>query len=284
MPDLTLAKYHALGNDFLVLLAGAHDDHGDLGDLDARALARAACDRRRGVGADGLIVATTGAGGEAEVAMLLHNADGSRAEMSGNGIRCLAQAVVDAGLLTGPDLRIRTDAGVRLVTVAPESEPGLRHVTVDMGPATVSVTEPGRADVDMGNPHLVLLTRDAATVDLLELGRRHPEVNVEVIAPAPEADSLVLRVHERGVGVTEACGTGSCAAAAAARLWGLVGDRVLVHNPGGDVTVDLRPDTVLLTGPTRYVARVELAWQSARPARRAAGVGAPGDGGTARWR
>ena len=257
MPGLTLTKHHGLGNDFLVLL----DGHPAASPLDVAALARAACDRRRGIGADGLIVASpAGDDPEADVVMELRNADGGRAEMSGNGIRCLAQAVLDAGLAAGPELRVRTDAGVRHLSVAPEMRPGLRQVTVDMGPATVTVGEPGRASVDMGNPHLVLMVRDLADVDLDELGRRHPDVNVEVVAPGPQADSLDMLVHERGVGVTEACGTGSCAAAAAARVWGLVGDRVLVQNPGGPVTVDLKADTVLLTGPAQYVGRVELPW------------------------
>ena len=262
---MRLTKHHGLGNDFLVLLDGAAD-------LDAAALARAACDRRRGIGADGLIVARvvssagasdTGADGPGEVVMELRNADGSRAEMSGNGIRCLGQAVVDAGRASGPELRVYTDAGVRHLSIGSEVRPGLRQVTVDMGPARVVAAEPGRAEVDTGNPHLVLLVRRLDEVDLDELGRRHPDVNVEVLAPGPEPDTLVMRVHERGVGITQACGTGSCAVAVAARGWGLVGDRVVVHNPGGPVTVDLKADTVLLTGPAEYVGRVELPWPPA---------------------
>ncbi|MEN3271863.1 MAG: diaminopimelate epimerase, partial [Actinomycetota bacterium] len=123
-------------------------------------------------------------------------------------------------------------------------------------------------DVDVGNPHLVLLVDDPATVDLLELGTAHADVNVEVIAPIGN-DELAFRVHERGAGITMACGTGSCAAVAAAHAWGLVGSSVVVHNPGGDVTVDLHGDAALttggaqealLTGPTVFIADIEVPW------------------------
>ena len=90
------------------------------------------------------------------------------------------------------------------------------------------------------------------------VGRHSPDVNVELVTAVD--DGLVLKVHERGVGLTEACGTGSCAAAAAARRWGLVGDHVVVHNPGGDLAVDLHGDDVRLTGPTQLIARVEWPW------------------------
>ncbi|HEX7166055.1 MAG TPA: diaminopimelate epimerase [Acidimicrobiales bacterium] len=247
---LTLTKHHGLGNDFLVLL-----DPPD--DLDTAALARAVCDRHRGVGGDGLLVARRG-GVEADVTMALHNADGGVAEMSGNGIRCLAQAVVDAGWQRAGTFRIATAGGLRTVDVTEETAPGLRQVTVEMGVAKVREIEGGptamAAEVDMGNPHLVLLA-DATDLDVEALGREHPDVNVELVTPVD--DGLVLKVHERGVGLTEACGTGSCAAAAAARRWGLVGDHVVVHNPGGDLAVDLHGDEVKLTGPAQFVARVE---------------------------
>jgi diaminopimelate epimerase len=254
MPELTLTKHHALGNDFLVCL-----------DLDGRhlelteELARAVCDRHRGIGADGVILGWW-AGADGEVVMQLRNADGSPAETSGNGIRCLAQAVADTGRCPDSELRVLTDAGPRDVAVGPETEPGLRQITVDMGPARVEQLPdgPGRrsAHVDIGNPHLVVL--DDGALDLAALGRSHPDRNVEVVSGA--GDELTIEVWERGVGPTEACGTGSCAAAAAASSWGLVGTSVVVHNPGGDVTVDLQAATVLLTGPTQYVGRVEVPW------------------------
>jgi diaminopimelate epimerase len=151
-------------------------------------------------------------------------------------------------------LDVATVAGVRRVVVEPETAPGLRQVRVDMGPARV--TEHGMgALVDTGNPHYVILDPDEK-LDLATLGQAHPDLNVELIAV--RGGDIHLRVWERGVGATLACGTGSCAAAAAAVAWGLVGSSVVVHNPGGDVTVDVKEETLVLTGPTQFVARVEV--------------------------
>jgi diaminopimelate epimerase len=118
-------------------------------------------------------------------------------------------------------------------------------------------------EVEMGNPHLVLLCPDPAEVHVAELGPKLEQLrpggmNVEFIAPGPGRDELRFRVWERGAGETQACGTGSCAAAAAAHAWDLVGRNVTVHNPGGDLDVEVGEDTLLLTGPAEYVARVEI--------------------------
>ena len=247
---LQLTKHHGLGNDFLVLLEPRDS-------IDLASLARAVCDRHRGVGADGLLVAR-----REPLSMELYNADGGVAEMSGNGIRCFAQAVVDAGWQKAGTFEILTGAGVRAVTVSEESAPGLRQVGVEMGVAKVRAVDhapaPIAAEVDTGNPHLVLLADDRS-LDLDAIGREYPDVNVEIVTAV--GDGLVMEVYERGVGRTQACGTGSCAAAAAARSWGLVGDHVVVHNPGGDLAVDLSGDEARLTGPTQFVARVEFAWR-----------------------
>ena len=243
-----LTKYHGLGNDFLVILEP--DERVELAGL-----ARAACDRHRGVGADGLLVARRD-----PVTMELYNADGGIAEMSGNGIRCFAQAVVDAGWQSPGQFDIVTGAGVRTVDVSEEIAPGLRRVGVDMGVAKVRAREdapaPTAAEVDVGNPHLVLLADDR-TLDLDAIGLANPHLNVEIVTAV--ADGLVMEVFERGVGRTLACGTGSVAAAAAARSWGLVGDHVIVHNPGGDLAVDLHGDEARLIGPTQHIAGVEFA-------------------------
>ena len=242
---MRLSKHHGLANDFLVRLDA---------DVDA-AMARTLCDRRTGIGADGLISVVGSR-------WVLFNADGSRAESSGNGLRCAAQAVARSKGVSDLDLTFETDAGPRRVQL----QDGM--ATVEMGSVTVQRLGERDADVDIGNPHLVLLVDDPATVDLLALGARHPELNVEVIAVA-EPDALAFRVHERGAGITMACGTGSCAAVAAAHAWGLVGSTVVVHNPGGDLTVQLKNDAfptiegaseALLTGPTVWIADVETEW------------------------
>lgn len=242
---LRLSKHHGLGNDFLIRLGAGVDAE----------MARAVCDRRTGVGADGLISWVDGR-------WTLFNSDGTRAESSGNGLRCTAQAVARTRGVADLDITFETDAGPRRVQLSGDM------ATVEMGGVLVRRLGDRDAEVDTGNPHLVLLVDDPTTVDLLALGDQHPDLNVEVIAVA-EPDALAFRVHERGAGITMACGTGSCAAAAAAHAWGLVGPTVVVHNPGGDVTVELKDaaslcisgaSEALLTGPTVWIADVEMAW------------------------
>ena len=253
---MKLEKYSALGNDFLVLV-----------DLDARhrvdgELARALCDRRRGVGADGLIHATPGPE-EAACSMALYNADGGRAEMSGNGIRCLALALVAAGADPASPLVVATDAGLRQVRVLPDGSARVDMGIARAGPAPPCAFGTGRAlAVDMGNPHLVVEVVDPAKVDLAQEAALLGPVNLEVVAPGPGMGELTMRVHERGVGETESCGTGACAVAVAASRWGLAGEVVTVHQPGGDLEVTLRDGGVLLAGPATHVASVEVsgAW------------------------
>jgi diaminopimelate epimerase len=264
MNRLILSKHHALGNDFLVSF------HPEVDDL--AGWARALCDRRRGVGADGLLVGEATDDGEAR--MLLFNADGSRAEMSGNGIRCFAQALAERLGRYG-DVRVVTDAGERVVDVMPTEDPWTVRARVDMAEVTplsppagwdAIGAHPDRpvAHLSLGNPHCVVGVDDVAAVDLAALGARFPAINLEVVEPGPERDAITMRVHERGVGITEACGTGACAAAWAARSWGLVDPgvaEVVVHMDGGVASVAFpadRPGRVELTGPATRVATVEV--------------------------
>src|SRR5580700_11112146 len=163
------SKHEGAGNDFLVVLDP--DDTLRLSVGQVRLLA----DRRRGIGADGIIVARPGRDG-CDLAMELRNADGSEAEMSGNGIRCLAQAAVDAGLVRPPRFTVATGGGVRTIDYAVGAAPGWATARVDMGPAQLGPDQPQEFDdrrvrtVDVGNPHLVLLGPDTASVDIAELG------------------------------------------------------------------------------------------------------------------
>ncbi len=262
---LRLTKHQALGNDFLVTDDPALDR---LGDDELAALARRLCDRRRGIGADGLLVRSAAAGFDARMTLL--NADGSRAEMSGNGIRCFAQSLGDAG--AGRTWRILTDAGERSVAVTPTADPATIDAVVEMGdvaplpePAGWDVLgcHPDRpvAHVSLGNPHSVVGVDDVSVVDLAHLGAKVPHVNLEIVEPGPEPHAITMRVHERGAGITEACGTGACASAWAAVQWGLVPAsvaEVIVHMDGGSARVAVHGGAVTLAGPASKVASVEV--------------------------
>ena len=249
---IRLEKYHGLGNDFLVLL-----DLGDRCKVDAAAV-RALCDRHRGVGADGVIRVTLGPERPSErgarPTMELFNADGSRAEMSGNGIRCLAMAMVDAGL-SGPRMVVHTDAGDKEVTVDDDG-----WASVDMGMAKIDAKDVGLAFVDMGNPHTVVEVEDLSKLAIARRAAEWTGRNVEFVVIGPGTDEVSMRVWERGVGETLACGTGACAAAAAAFVWGRVGHHVTVHQPGGAATVRLESNTIVLSGPADHIATVEVPW------------------------
>lgn len=264
MATVLLSKHHGLGNDFLVVFDPPADD--------LPALARQWCDRRRGVGADGLLVATTADGYAAR--MVLYNADGSRAEMSGNGIRCFAQALARrTGSLA--DQLVLTDAGDRLVQLTPTDDADTIEASVDMGPVErlgvpaqweTLGCHPDRpvAHLGLGNPHSVVGVDSVAEVDLAALGAKVPQVNLEIVEPGEQPHVIRMRVHERGAGITEACGTGACASAYAAASWGLATPRegkLIVQMDGGSATVELdapAPGRVTLTGPATYVATIEI--------------------------
>ncbi len=266
---VTLTKHHGLGNDFLVALEPARE----LTSADAKRW----CDRRTGIGADGLIQARRNVeGDDGRWTMKLWNADGGRAEISGNGIRCVGHAI---GLLTAVDgertITVATDAGDRQLTLHPQ--PGDTWlVRVGMGPATegpppstawahagLAVTV--QQGVDIGNPHLVAVLDDDAVFDEVDMATVGPVIeadyaegiNVHLIRIA-DHDRIDLNVWERGVGVTRACGSGACAAAWAAHRRGLVGTEITVTMPGGSATVELTGTEVVLIGPATYVGSILL--------------------------
>lgn len=261
MPSIALTKCQGTGNDFVLL-----DDRAG-SRLQYPALARAACDRRFGIGADGLLVllrATPNSG--ADVAMRIFNADGSEAEMCGNGIRCIARYLAREGR-ESRRLTVQTPAGL----IHTELTDALGMVRVDMGaPALARPPEDtfdfgGRTfryvRVSMGNPHAVIFVDDA--LDVYPLGElalaaskavsEAKGVNVEL---ARVIDGRIqMRIHERGVGETWACGTGACAAAVSAIATGRLASPIEVATRGGKVTVvwSGADGAAMLTGPAEIV-------------------------------
>jgi len=285
--ELRVWKYHGTGNDFVML-----EDLDDERSLSSELVA-ALCDRRFGVGADGVIRVTRDVEGGGDFFMDYWNADGSVAEMCGNGVRCLAKLVYERGHTRQTELDIGTRDGVKQVSLHVEGGV-VASVTVGMGPpafARSQIPMLGPAEkpflaepfevlghtfkasaVSMGNPHLVLFVEDdPARTDVARIGpavendAMFPEkANVEFVAVA--GDGLSVRVWERGVGETMACGTGACAAVVAANEAGLVPVRSEVRFPGGTVTVERTADDVLLSGPAERVfeATLDDAWLRSR--------------------
>jgi diaminopimelate epimerase len=271
MTGIPFAKGHGTENDFVVL----PDPDGTL-DLTAARVA-ALCDRRRGLGADGVLRVVRWAALKddsfpaepgVEWFMDYRNADGSVAEMCGNGVRVYAHWLDRAGWLPGPGaLALGTRAGVREVRF-----PGPGGVSVDMGPARIGPASTaevgGRAfagvAVDVGNPHLACVTELA--LDELDLTGEpgvdralFPHgVNVELVSPLRDG-RVAMRVHERGVGETRSCGTGTVAAVVAAlRAAGAATGDVEVTTPGGRLRVTVGDGTTVLHGPAVLVASGEL--------------------------
>ena len=251
-------KGHGTENDFVLL----PDPEGIL-DLTAD-LVRRLCDRRAGLGADGvlrvvptaLVPESAAFAGEAEWFMDYRNADGSVAEMCGNGARVYARYLVQAGLAAAGPMTLATRGGLRQLEVDED------QVTVDMGIATVGdlVDIDGVAGtfVDLGNPHVVV---HVASVDALgTLDPTRKDVNVEYVEDVGPAQ-IRMRVHERGVGETRSCGTGACAAVVATtlRTGAARGAAYQVEVPGGRLVVTWQEDGhVRLQGPAVIVAEGEF--------------------------
>ncbi|MBJ7529669.1 MAG: diaminopimelate epimerase [Nocardioides sp.] len=274
-------KGHGTENDFVLLPDHDGTVHGDLDPARVRAL----CDRRAGIGGDGVLrvvrtaaldggVAGPGSpapGGSPEWFMDYRNADGSVSEMCGNGIRVFARHLVEEGLADpARPIPVATRDGVKTIRLEGDL------VTVDMGPpallghteVTVGATRWPARHVDMGNPHAVAFVDDLAPTGAVGALREAPGhdpavypagVNVEFVVRRGERH-VAMRVHERGSGETRSCGTGACAVmVAAAEADGLGpadGAEYRVDLPGGTLTIAWTPqDRVLMTGPAVVVAR-----------------------------
>ena len=275
---LQFSKYQGLGNDF-VLIEGRDGQLPKAITSPDPEWVRRICDRRFGVGGDGIILALP-AQADGELRMRIFNADGSEAEMCGNGIRCLARFLADSdGDVAGRSWRIETPAGM----IIPELQAN-GQIRVDMGlpmlssdgvPTTLAVGEQGLpqgtitvtgetlevASVGMGNPHAVVPCDDLATIPFeswgaaLERCAEFPaKANVHFLK-VHGPDSLEIRVWERGAGPTLACGTGACASLVAAHLLNLCDHTAEVTLPGGPLLISWpdRDGSVFMTGPAEQV-------------------------------
>ena len=244
-------KMEALGNDFVVI-EGPAPDPGQV---------RAWCDRRLGIGADGVLVVSGPDHSGATARMSLWNSDGSVAESCGNGLRCVARYVFDRGWADGREFIVETLAGPGRVKVMADGS-----VRAELGTYRIggSVTASGYRFVSasVGNPHAVTFMEDPTGldgVDLAEIGRLmqdHPAfpegVNVELAAQLEEGVFRV-RVWERGAGETWACGTGGVAVAVVAHAQGRAGRAVEIRYPGGNLGVELVGESAWIRGPAASV-------------------------------
>jgi diaminopimelate epimerase len=257
---ITFTKMHGAGNDYVYI------NGFDVRITDAPAFARAVSPRRKGIGSDGLILIQPSS--VAAVRMEMYNADGSRGEMCGNGIRCVGKYAWEHGLARENPLRVETDSGVKTLELE-VSNGEVRSVNVDMGepildPARIPARFEGPTVIDaplevgdeahrvtcvsMGNPHCVLFLADIGALDLETIGprfehhARFPQRTntefVQVLSPR----EVKMRVWERGSGETAACGTGACAVGVAAALTRRTERRVRVHLLGGDLDIEWRDD------------------------------------------
>jgi len=275
---MTFTKMHGLGNDFILVedLAGELDF--------SPAAVQWFCDRNFGIGADGLILVRPATSSEADFHMHYINADGTLAEMCGNGVRCFAKYLVDRELVA-PErdrLVVETLGGLKPVSVERDDEGLMRLATVDMGapgltaeqiPTTLSadvlVDVPLETDagtfsvtcVSMGNPHCIIWVDDVDNAPVETIGPliEHADAfpnrtNVE-FAEVADADLIRVRVWERGCGETLACGTGACATVVAAALAGKIGREATVELPGGELRIawDGAAGGVIMTGPAEEV-------------------------------
>jgi len=291
---LPFTKMHGIGNDYVYVDCFANRV------ADPASLARQVSPRRTGIGSDGLILICPS--DVADCRMEMYNADGSRGEMCGNGIRCVAKYAYEHGLARVNPLRIETDAGIKEIRLS-FTGVRVREATVDMGapifdgPA-IPIAAEGRVvngglEVDgthyaitclsMGNPHCVIFVDDVAGLDLPRIGPKfatHPlfphGVNTEFVR-VDDPTSLTMRVWERGSGETAACGTGACAALVAAVLNQRSQRAATLHLNGGDLQIEWREsdDRVMMTGAAEEVFGGTVEVPPSKPSTACQGVTSP---------
>ena len=275
---MKFTKMHGCGNDYVYVNLFEETVE------DAPKLATVVSDRHFGIGSDGVI--TIGPSEVADFRMRIYNADGSEAEMCGNGIRCVAKYVYDHKLTDKTEIAVETGAGIKTLTLFTENEK-VEQVRVDMGepilePSRIPVLSnknPVIADpilvgnmewrmtcVSMGNPHAVVFVKDVASFPIEQFGplfekhERFPKkTNTEFVQVISRTE-VSMRVWERGSNETWACGTGTCATVMACIMNGYTENKVLVHLRGGDLTIEYDPNTkhIFMTGPATEVFHGEI--------------------------
>lgn len=278
---MKFTKMHGIGNDFVVvngLLESPTEEQ-------LAEISRQVNHRKFGIGSDGLILLLPSK--VADLRMRMFNPDGSEAEMCGNGIRCFAKYAFDRKIVTDPQMKVETAAGIKLLKLLTRGgkveavrvdmgQPHLRRSEIPMRGDDIErvVGEPLKVDghrfeitvVSMGNPHVVLFDEsiDSAGVERygpqIENHKAFPQrTNVQFVKVCNNSE-IVLQTWERGAGVTLACGTGDCAAVVAAVLNNRTGKRVQVHLRGGDLLIEWNGDNrVMMTGPAAEVFEGEIA-------------------------
>ena len=278
MAEITLRKYHGLGNDYLI-----YDPNRNACELQERQV-EALCRRNLGVGADGILYGPFFDGDKMRVRIF--NPDGSEAEKSGNGIRIFSKYLKDMGYVTEESYVLHTKAGETRVTFLNEQGDLMR---VDMGyPEFVAKEIPvvgfegeivneaiffgdnfyNATCVSLGNPNCVLMLEEVSQKKAMQLGpyvensRYFPNrINMQ-LCQVLDRENIQIEIYERGAGYTYASGTGACAAAAASHKMGFVGDRVTVHMRGGELLVEFARDgRIDMTGPVVYIGSITLAEQ-----------------------
>lgn len=282
--SMKFTKMHGIGNDYVYVNCFTEQVR------DPEQVSCRISDRHFGIGSDGLVLIRPSS--VADFKMEIYNADGSRAKMCGNGIRCVAKYVYDYGLTDRTDITVETDSGIKTLHLTVENQK-VKLVEVDMGapilipeeipvdagaikaagdgpivnqPMTVNGKDYRVTCVSMGNPHCIVPVEDVDGLKIEEIGpffERHPafpaRVNTEFIRVI-DSDTVQMRVWERGSGETLACGTGACAVAVACSLNGWTGDEVTVRLLGGDLRIrwDKGRQTVFMTGPATVVFDGEI--------------------------
>ncbi|TCS81715.1 diaminopimelate epimerase [Muricomes intestini] len=270
---MKFTKMQGLGNDY-VYINGFIEKIGNPAELAVKI-----SDRHFGIGSDGLILINPSS--VADFEMEMYNADGSRGEMCGNGIRCVAKYVYDYGLIDKTQISVETLSGIKYLVLTVENQKVVQ-VRVDMGkpelkpdripilaegetvinvPIEVDGREYKMTGVSMGNPHVVIYMDDIQHLDIERIGPKFENhecfpnrINTEFVKVL-DRNTVEMRVWERGSGETLACGTGACAVAVACVLGGLTEEKITVRLLGGDLFIewDWEKDTVYMTGPAEVV-------------------------------